>query len=89
MAIIYDNDLDDTLGWEQAPKSVACRARQPVAVADLDCFCRFVGITAYEHCPLDCLRAKSFQVDARLAREQCPVALPPPDRAENNEQERQ
>jgi hypothetical protein len=62
VAVIYDNDLDDTLGGEQAPEGVACGARQPTTLADIHCFCLYVGITAYEHCPLDCVRAKSSQV---------------------------
>ena len=62
MALVGDHNLDDAVGGQQAPEGVAGGAREPASVAGVDCFCRFVGITAYEHCPLDCVRAKSSQV---------------------------
>ena len=91
MASIGDHDLDDAAGRKQAPESMAGRARQSASMADIHCFCRYVGITAYEHCPLDCVQAKSSQVDSRLAGEQYEASpmLTSPHRAENNEQERQ
>jgi hypothetical protein len=65
MASISDHDMDDIAGGQQASASVAGWSREPTSVAGVDCFCGFVGITAYEHCPLDCVRAKSPQVAGR------------------------
>jgi hypothetical protein len=63
MAIIRDHDMDDGTCWKQAPERMGDWADKSVSLADLDCFCTYVGATAYEHCPLDCLRAKSFKVE--------------------------
>jgi len=63
MAIVCNNNLDDNTRWKQAPECMGDRTDKSVSMANLDCFCSYVGVTAYEHCPLDCLRAKSFKVD--------------------------
>lgn len=63
MAVVGNHNLDDAHGGKQTSESMAGRARQSIAVADLDCVCWFVGLAPDEHCPVDCVRKKPSEME--------------------------
>ena len=63
MGAEWGDDLDDTNGRQQTSEGLADRTRQSTPLADLDCVCWFMGLAPDEHCPVDCLRKKSLQVE--------------------------
>jgi len=71
VASVGSDNLDDAPSRKQAPKSLAYRSRQPIALVGVDNCDAVVGIASYEHCSMDCVQQEPLEVAHLTCDDNC------------------
>jgi hypothetical protein len=71
VAAVGSNNLDDAPSRKQAPKRMAHRSRQPIALVGVDNSDAVVGVAADERCSVDCVQPKSLEMARVTCDDNC------------------